>query len=60
MKAYAENMKNKNHKYNKAFGFVDWKIVTKNQHINLVKDIFLYVNTQSLMPSTPKNKMKLN
>ena len=30
MKAYAENMKNKNHKYNKAFGFVDWKIVTKN------------------------------
>lgn len=34
-RVYVEKLKNKNHKYDKTFGFVDWKIVIQNMHTNL-------------------------
>ena len=55
-KVYGENQKNKNHKYNKVFGFVDCgnsdKLARKSCKGTFLKDF--YLNLQPPIPSTLK------
>ena len=55
-KVCAENQKNKNHKYNKVFGFVDCensdKLARKSCKGTFLKDS--YLNSQPPIPSTLK------
>ena len=60
-RVYVEKLKSKNHKYDKAFDFVDWKnndskYAHKSCNGFFVKDS--YLNSQSLITATPKNKVK--
>ena len=61
-KVYAAKKKNKNHEYNKVFGFLDWensdeKLVHKSCKGTSFKDS--YLNWQPLIPSTPKGSEAL-
>ena len=57
-----QNNKNKNHKYNKAFGFVTWENSDKKLTNKSCKGSFFkgsYIKSPPLIPSTPKESEAL-
>ena len=56
------NNENKNHKYDKVFGFVNWENSDKKLTNKSCKGSFFkgsYIKSQSLIPSTPKESEAL-
>ena len=63
MKVGKEKLKNKNQKYNKVFGFVNWentgdKLAHKSCKGTFFKDS--YLNLKPLLPSTPRKSETLS